>query len=386
MAISVMCAVTKKADSRNLTTKPVRLPKMCGNTQSAKPSLATATEAIGNPEMVRRPAIKAAAAELPGARAAKLVAKPFQPQLAKLVDRPPSGDQWLHELKWDGYRLVVTMVGGKAALWSRNALPWSDKVPHIARALERLKVKDAALDGELIAGNGRQEDFNLLQAVLAGERKEALAFVLFDLLHVDGVSIEQAPLRERKALLARLLADPPSGLVYSSHVEGDAAQAFKVAQDQGFEGMISKRANRSYHSGRSDDWQKAKVINTDEFAVVGYTPSSGSKVGIGSLLLAKPARDGTWHYAGRVGTGFNSETVRELRRLIGSRGSTSPTIMIDPAKAKELTRVRSAKWFDPLFVIEANVRGMGGSGVLRQASYKGLRPDKTIGDLRDPDH
>jgi bifunctional non-homologous end joining protein LigD len=131
--------------------------------------------------MVRRPTLKAAAAALPGALATKLVAKPFQPQLAKLVEKPPAGDQWLHELKWDGYRLVVTIVGGKAALWSRNALTWTDKAPSIARALERLRVKDAALDGELIAGNGRQADFNLLQAVLAGERKEPLAFVLYSI-------------------------------------------------------------------------------------------------------------------------------------------------------------------------------------------------------------
>src|SRR5687767_3170400 len=180
------------------------------------------------------------AAALTGAKKAAIADAAFAPQLAKLGDRPPEGADWLHEIKWDGYRLVAVIRNGKARLWSRNAIEWTDKVPEIREALEALGVDSAAVDGELIAGAGTQEDFNLLQATLSGERQGALGYVLFDLLHLDGVAIDRAPLRERKTLLQALLgAAPPKHLAYSSHIDGDGAAAYALAAERRFEGIIS---------------------------------------------------------------------------------------------------------------------------------------------------
>jgi bifunctional non-homologous end joining protein LigD len=322
------------------------------------------------------------AAKLTKAKQGTLHNVAFQPQLARLGDKPPEGPDWLHEIKWDGYRLVTTVVDGNVRIWSRNAIEWTGKVPEIASAIAQLGLKSAALDGELIAGSGTQQDFNLLQATLSGEQQGALVYVLFDLLHVDGIAIDAAPLRERKQLLAELLADPPPHLGLSTHIESDGAAAYALASERKFEGIISKRADQPYRPGRGDDWRKTKCLQSDEFAVVGYTPGKGSRTGFGSLLLARPDPEHGWRYAGRVGSGFNNEQIRELSRRIGKAGTSKPTIQIDEATRKD---VRGALWFEPMFVVEAFVRGIGTSGLLRQPSLKAIRLDKNVADLADSD-
>lgn len=324
----------------------------------------------------------AEASALVGAKGSRLKAEPFPLQLATLADKTPEGKDWLHELKWDGYRLGVTIVDGKANLWSRNGLPWGSKVPSIVAALEKLNLQTAALDGELIAGRGTQADFNELQAHLGNEkRKVSIALVLFDLLHLEGFSIEQAPLIDRKGLLERLLASPPPGLGYSSHSIGNAAKAFSMAAKEGFEGIICKRADRPYVHSRGRDWIKVKHLPSDEYAVVGYSPPEGSRYGFGSLLLAKPDAKHGWLYAGRVGTGFNDALLRRITpKLKGAK--SKPTVAIGEA---DRALLRGTQWFEPRFVVEVNVRGYGSSGILRQASFKALRPDKDPSDLRSSD-
>ena len=321
------------------------------------------------------------ATDLPQARKARLDDAAFEPQLARLGDRPPEGDQWLHEVKWDGYRLVATMHAGRARIWSRNAIEWTDKLPEIRAALEQLGPRSLAVDGELIAGRGTQADFNLLQATLSGEQPGALALVLFDLLHVDGVDVSNAPLRDRKALLERLLAEPPAHLAFSSHIPADGAAAFALASAEAFEGIISKRADRPYVPGRGDDWRKTKRLDSDEFAVVGYTPGKGSRTGFGSLLLARPDAAHGWRYAGRVGSGFSDALIREITAAF-PKASGTPSVHVAAGVDADL---RQARWFAPAFVVEVNVRGTGRSGVLRQPSFKALRPDKSVADLRDSD-
>jgi bifunctional non-homologous end joining protein LigD len=307
----------------------------------------------------------------------------FSPQLATLHDDPPVGDDWLHELKWDGYRIVATVINRQARLWSRNGIDWTAKVPHVARAIEKLGIESAALDGELIAGAGKQDDYTLLKATLSQKNKTSLVLVLFDLLHLDGVQIDQSPLVERKALLKELLKLPPPGLAFSAHIEGNGEAAFELAGEQGFEGIISKRSHAPYRYARSDDWWKVKAQNSDEFAVVGFTKSTANPLGFGSLLLAKP--DATtpegWRFAGRVGTGFSDREARELRKRMEAHAKELPTVAIADAKAKELRELKGARWFAPLFVVEVNLRGTTGSGLLRQASFKGVRPDKRVEDL-----
>jgi bifunctional non-homologous end joining protein LigD len=321
------------------------------------------------------------AAKLDKSRKATLKNEAFAPQLAKLGDKPPEGPQWLHELKWDGYRLVTTVVDGKVRIWSRNAIEWTAKVPEIASAIEQLGLKSAALDGELIAGSGTQEDFNLLQATLSGEQSGALVYVLFDLLHVNGIGIDAAPLVQRKHLLAEILDDPPPHLALSTHILGDGEAAYALASERRFEGIISKRADHPYRPGRGDDWRKTKCLDSDEFAVVGYTHPKGSRSGFGSLLLARPDGDG-WTYVGRVGSGFNNGQLRDLTKRIGDAGTSKPTVHVSDAVRKDL---KGALWFPPMFVVEAYVRGIGTSGLLRQPSLKAIRLDKGIADLADSD-
>lgn len=329
-----------------------------------------------------REAWRARALALSGARRARLADGPFKPQLATLGTAPPTGDDWLHEAKWDGYRLLTVIHRGQARIWSRNALEWTAKVPEIADALAQLGLEQAALDGELIAGAGTQADFSLLQATLAGEKNAPLTYVLFDLLHLDGVDVSRAPQIERKQLLAAVLERARPPLIYSSHVLGHGERAFAAAGERHLEGIISKRANAPYRTGRGDDWRKTKRQESDEFAVVGMTPPRGSRTGFGSLLLARPDGRGGWSFAGRVGTGFNQAMLAELGETLGRRARATPTVDIPDGLDTDL---RGARWFPPKAVVEVFYRGVGNQGLLRQPSLKGLRPDKRAADLRSSD-
>jgi len=318
---------------------------------------------------------------LANAKRAAAPSGPFQPQLAKLGETPPKGEQWIHEIKWDGYRILATIEAGDVRLWSRNALEWTTKIPDIRDAIAALGLKSGALDGELIAGSGTKEDFNLLQATLSGERQGALAYALFDLLHIDGVDIADAPLTERKGLLQELIEGNSGHLAFSSHIAGDGDAAYRLAGERHFEGIISKRADRGYHGGRSEDWKKTKQLTSDEFAVVGYTAPKGSRTGFGSLLLAKPDPTHGWLYVGRVGSGFSDALLKEVAALIGRAGGKKPTAHVPTTD----TDLRQATWFEPRFVVEVFYRGIGGQQLLRQPSLKAVRQDKQVRDLADSD-
>ena len=343
---------------------------------------------IAKKQLTRVPAIKrkakrwsVQALKLPGASKKALPPGAFAPQLAKLGDAPPNGGQWLHELKWDGYRIVATVHKGKVRLWSRNAIEWTHKLPEIVSAIEMLGLDSAALDGELIAGQGSKQDFNLLQGTLSGDQQGNLTYVLFDVLHLDGVDVRAAPLTERKHLLQRLLAEPPAHLAFSSHIAGDGQQAFQLADQQHFEGIISKRADGAYSSGRSDDWRKTKSLASDEFAVVGLTAPKGSRTGFGSLLLATPDPVQGGRYVGKVGSGFSDALIQEISDSLVGPFKARPSVFM-PSHDTDL---RSAKWSEPSDVVEVFFRGIGAHGLLRQPTLKGLRPDKTPNDLLNSD-
>jgi len=321
------------------------------------------------------------AAALPKAKKAAAPTGPFEPQLAKLGESPPQGEQWIHELKWDGYRILATIAKGEVRLWSRNALEWTDKIPDIRDAVDALDLESGALDGELIAGTGTKRDFNLLQSTLSGERLGKLSYALFDVLHLNGVDVSGAPLLERKALLQELLEDAPAHLAFSSHIKGDGQAAFELAGKQHFEGIISKRGDQPYQGGRSEDWRKTKQLASDEFAVVGYTEPKGSRTGFGSLLLAKPDPERGWRYVGRVGTGFNDQLMRELTKKLTKGGGKKPTAHVGTTD----TDLRTATWFPPRFVVEVFFRGIGRQDLLRQPSLKTIREDKDVKDLADSD-
>ncbi len=320
------------------------------------------------------------AGALPGAVKDELRQEFFEPQLARLGDAPPKGDDWIHEVKWDGYRITATIVDGDVRLWSRNGLDWTKKIPEVVRALKALELEAAALDGELVALRNGHSDFGLLQATLSGESQAPLAYVIFDIVHLQGYRLERVPLLQRKELLAAMLSKPPPRIAYSSHSVGNGDAAFALASELGLEGIMSKRVNSPYRGGRGDDWRKTKRLDTDEFAVVGYTQAQGSRNGFGSLLLAKPDSEHGWRYVGRVGSGFSDE----LLRTVTARLAKEPQLKKSPAHIHAMsTELRRATWIEPTWVVEVFSRGIGNQGLLRQPSLKGIRMDKTVQQLGD---
>lgn len=381
-AVARKSAVKSKsvASSKSAPISKVVRKSTRSSTSSVGRSLASKTK------RARKRDWNAIASKIEGAKRAKLADAAFAPQLATLGDAPPAGDDWLHEAKWDGYRLLTVVRDGRARIWSRNALEWTAKVPEIASAVEALAaargIEQMALDGELIAGGGTQADFGVLQATLSGEKNAPLFYMLFDLVHLQDYDLRKLEQVQRKDLLEQVLAGVLPPLGYSSHVQGHGEEAFAAASKRELEGIISKRADAPYRSGRSDDWRKTKRLESDEFAVVGMTAPRGSRAGFGALLLARPDGKGGWNYAGRVGTGFSQKLIAELSASLGKRRGDKPTAHLPDELDVDL---RTAQWFAPKAVVEVYYRGIGNQGLLRQPSLKGMRPDKRAADLSSSD-
>lgn len=275
------------------------------------------------------------------------------PQLAKLVSKPPSGDEWLHELKFDGYRMLCHLNRGKSRFWSRNGKDWTAKFPNLAESLKALPVTTAILDGEVVIVDkeGRSSFQRLQQSMGRGGAGKAPAFVfqIFDLVYLDGYTLTSVPLRERKALLEQLLGSGKAKtfLRYSDHVEGNGAQFFKQACEFGIEGVVSKLADSPYESTRNGNWQKAKCLKRQEFVIAGYTPSKKGFPGFGSLILGVYDQ-GKLIYAGRAGTGFSIKQRLELQKQLNR--ISQPTMPF-ATKPKD-PGLRDAHWAKPQLVGE----------------------------------
>ncbi|MEO5559110.1 MAG: DNA ligase D [Dokdonella sp.] len=306
----------------------------------------------------------------------------FKPQLCRAQATAPQGDDWLHETKWDGYRLLADLDACKARLRSRNDLDWTAKFPGITRALEALPVTSARLDGELIAVGARgNSDFSALQRALDNGDDAALRYVVFDLPALEQVDLTHTPLTARKALLESLLQSAnPGVLMYSTHIVGHGERVFSAAAREGLEGIVSKRVDSPYVDGRSRDWVKVKHANTDEFVVVGYSAPQGARQGFGSLLLATVER-GALRYVGRVGSGFNDAQIKTLTRPLEALAIDLPAVEL-PAHVP--FRSSDVKWVKPELVVEVEFRGWAKEGLLRQASFQRVRDDKTTEDLGMP--
>jgi bifunctional non-homologous end joining protein LigD len=241
----------------------------------------------------------------------------FSPKLAKLVATAPVGDGWLHEVKWDGYRIVATITNGDVRLWSRNGIEWTLKVPELVTAVRSLKLKDSQLDGEMIVPTETGSDFNALQGRLSAENKAPLRYMLFDAPQLQGEDLHALPVIERKATLEGVLKKNRSPLLaYSVHQVGNGADLYALAMKSGWEGIISKKVSSPYRYGeRNGDWVKVKARLSDEFAVVGFTDPEGGRIGVGALMLAA-WNDGEWVCVGRVGTGFTDEMLRTLTKTL----------------------------------------------------------------------
>ena len=307
-----------------------------------------------------------------GGVVARRMPRGIEPQLATLQTRPPTGAGWLHEVKWDGYRLLAYREAD-VELCSRNQLPWSDRLPQLVRALDDLPVESAVIDGELIATDAHgRSDFGLLQALLERGETGALRYVTFDLLYLDGVDLRGVGLLQRRTLLGQLIeAAAAPALAFSEHVEGDAAAAFEASAGSGLEGIVCKRVDAPYRGGRGRAWLKLKHVADESFVVVGYTPPKNSRHGFGSLLLAQVAEAGL-EYVGRVGSGFSDDSLRALHRRLQALHADGP--VVDLPDHVPFPR-RTVRWVQPQLMVDVHTRGRGKEGLIRQASFVRLRDD-----------
>ena len=295
-----------------------------------------------------------------------------QPQLAELHDTAPDNPAYVHEAKFDGYRLQARIDHGEVQLLTRKALDWADKFKPVADALSRLPADTALIDGEVVVEKNGVSDFSSLQDALKN-KKDSFVYYAFDLLHLDGTNLRDEPLTERKAALKQLLknASDDSIIGYSDHFAIPGSEMMQHARELQIEGVISKRHDAPYRSGRSDDWIKAKVHANQEFAIVGYKDATHLKGAIGALVLGY-YKDGKLTYAGRSGTGYTVQVARDLWKKLQPLRRDTPAF----GKVPEEERGRKGIWVEPKLVAEVEFNSFTAQGHVRHAAFKGLREDK----------
>lgn len=298
------------------------------------------------------------------------------PQLATLVDSVPEGRNWIHEIKFDGYRALVAASGGKVRIYTRSGLDWTAKFASIAQAVAAIDLPACLLDGEIVALDGKgNPSFSELQKRLKGESDAPLHLHLFDLLNEDGHDLTKLGTVERKARLTALIPADTAVVQIADHVIGAGEKLFEAMCGAGQEGIISKRADAPYRQGRSSDWLKVKCTRRQEFVIIGWSPSSARGRPFRSLLLGQ-YRDGELVYAGKVGTGFSQDGMADLADQFAKRSRKTAPADVPKAEA------RNARWIRPDLVAEIAFAEFTHEGVLRHASFLGLRGDKAAEEVR----
>jgi bifunctional non-homologous end joining protein LigD len=286
---------------------------------------------------------------------------PFRvaPMLATLVDSPFNKPRWVYEEKYDGVRMLAYKEGAKVTLISRNAIDRTARYPKIAEAIAKLK----ALDGEIVIFDA--DNVSRFQFLQKSDGRPT--FAVFDCIYRDGKDLRKAPLSERRAALERSVK-PSSNLILSVRLDADGIKAFEIAKKKGFEGLIAKDLSSKYVSGRSPAWLKVKVRKEDEFVIGGFTEPTGARHFFGALLLGIYSR-GRFEYVGKVGTGFNEETLKSLhKKLVGLKRESSP--FDSDVSEKNVTFIA------PKLVAQIGYTEWTGDRKLRHPVFLGLRDDK----------
>lgn len=294
------------------------------------------------------------------------------PQLAELVEEPPTGTGWIHETKYDGYRTQAHLEKGNIQLFTRTAQDWSEKYPTIVQTLRKLAAKhDAILDGEVVWSDEQgRSDFQSLQNAMSSRDASALGYFVFDLLSLDGEDLRHLPLLERKERLEKLLKPlAKTPVLYSGHLEGQPEEFLNASCRADLEGIISKRRDAPYVSGRNDNWVKSKCKRRQEFVIGGYTDGTGSRLGFGALLLGV-YEEGQLRYVGKVGTGFDSELLLSIQKKLKKLETEKNPFEVKAPRGKGL------HWVKPTMVAEISFANWTTDEILRVPVFKGLRTDK----------
>jgi len=297
-------------------------------------------------------------------------------QLAQLVDEAPTGDEWLHEQKFDGYRILAELDHRKVRLLSRRFNDWTAQFPSVADAVAALPATQALIDGEVavVEADGRTS-FQALQNAF-GRRDANIVYFAFDLLALDGKDLTRLPLVERKALLEKLVGKPDT-VRYSDHVVGNGSAFFKLACKRGLEGIVSKRSDQPYTPGRGNGWRKTKCLLRQEFVIAGYTDPEGARTHIGALLVGY-YEGGKLTYGGKVGTGFKMKDLVDLKRALTPIEVAKAPFAPEPPRA---WTGPNRHWVTPILVCEVAFSEWTNDGRLRHPSFQGLRSDKPAAEI-----
>jgi bifunctional non-homologous end joining protein LigD len=300
---------------------------------------------------------------------------PCDPVLRKV---PPSGDDWLYEIKWDGYRAQLHIGSGKIIVYSRKGFDWTDRFAAIALAAKDLRVREAVIDGEaVVLGSKGIADFQALRRELGKEDSERLTYYAFDLLWLNGKDLRSLPLVERKERLRKLIDGKSPRLVYVEGLSGNGQEIYKEGCRLGLEGIVAKRRGAPYRSGEQESWIKAKCTRTDTFPIVAFVEKLGAKPRrIASLYLGRWEGDRLF-YAGKARSGYTEAVARDVREALDPFVTGKSPLSVPVKKPK-------ATWLKPVMLAEIAYGGVTDDGLLREAVFKGLREDLMTQDVKAP--